>query len=426
MAKKGDKTKGKEAKNKSPYAGFHRRIISAHSQESAHIPPGFEEESSAQTPEHIEDSPPDYHEIHEEVHEHDEDSHPNDEYAGYHVVEEVEEIIYEAPTIAPEKKGLDIIEHSDSARQQLERIQTEGAEKARQIDDVEAFSNTALVIVKFFATVTILVILIGSTAFFIKYSFDKIEEEEAKAEAAASSTDSSETVRSVQFKWRLPNSKANNLVKDFYTTVGTLNSFAAIVDMMFIGVLDFQGAKISFYCIKKRDGRCFLRLGEDASMVCYFIDVRGKVWLLKQGGMAGEREKLNPLESERIRMLVTFDEEINRRAFPSEAEQELVTDSRIDYEGTVLLDKMETETISTLDSEGRRNVYYIDPATKYIVAESVIAGENKFMLKFSNYKSFETDILFPENRSIFVNNKFYAEVKLTRVQKNREMMFPQQ
>jgi|GEM_PF-2510316 len=329
--------------------------------------------------------------------------------------------VYEMQFEDEQRHGMDSIAIMQDKGGVASKLQNEGDEKAREIGKAERVTEIALKTVKICLNIFIIALLGFACFIFVKFSFDSLSEKERISGEVSQKLSSPQI-----FKWRLMPTQANAVAKSFYDATGTMEGFVNMVDLMLRGSIDFGGDKKAFYCIKKRDGRSFLKIGAGDEAKCYYINPAGKAWFLQDGGVAGKRVALNEKDSERIRSLVIFDDVLNQRSFPLDGNNtDGVMDSMIEYEGRIEFDGVEHECISTTDLDGRKTMFFVDISTRYISGIKIDRISASVKVVFSQYDTVEENLKMPIKREIFIDSKPYASVVLDMVVKNREMIFPQ-
>ncbi len=316
------------------------------------------------------------------------------------------------------KKGMDALKIADELGDDIKQLQDDGEEKSRELDSMDHISRIFIKILKYSVNTLIILILVFVCFVFVHFTFNKVS-------VRSSSSGKTGTTAVNDFKWRLLFSQANSVAKSFYEATGTLDGFMNTVDVTLRGTAEIQGEKKHFYCIKKRNGMAFLKLGAGDSARSYYMDTRGKMWFLNKGGMSGGREHISDSEGELLRSLTVFDDVLNQRAFPLDGGKDSVLDSAIKYEGRLPLSGREQECISVTDSMFRKTKFYVDPSTHFMSGVEISMGESIIKVIFDDYSTVEGNFKVPMTRTVYSGGKHYATVKLDMVVRNREIMFPQ-
>ncbi len=323
-----------------------------------------------------------------------------------------------------EKKGIDALKVPEKGGEELKHLQENGEERARELEGVEKVSSIFLRVLKYALNTVVILILLFICFVLVHFSINRTPKNENSPSAVAMGSPSAKDL-----KWRLLFSRANSVAKSFYESVGTLDGFANVRNMAMRGAITFAGTKgessSPFYCIKKRDGTAFLKIGAGGDAKCFYIDERGKVESLSGGGMSGERKAVSGEQGELLRSTTVFDDVLNQCAFPLDGGSDSILDSSIKYEGVKNFRESMHECISVEDLSGRKTKFYVSPSTNFISGIEIGGVGPEITVMFDDYGMAEQNFKLPMKRSVFLNGKLYATVKLDTVVINREIIFPQ-
>lgn len=237
----------------------------------------------------------------------------------------------------------------------------------------------------------------------------------------ASNGDSQKNSATVQ-GWRLPDSKANIVVRRFYEATGGLSQFSEYSDMLVKGNLDLNGESESFYCIKRSNGRSYIRIGTENKPRAYFVGLPAEeVVRLVELRTAGRKAPLPEKESLVLRGIVGFDEVLFKRAF-GEIEQSRNIGEFI-YEGFQPIDGKDMEAVSVNDEKISLK-YFFDNSTRELKMLSMSDGTNVVMVKYYDYQQTDNGVKYPNRKDIFLNGKLVAKVNTMLILTNKGFLFP--
>ncbi len=292
------------------------------------------------------------------------------------------------------------------------------AEKIISSDNSEHFFASVL---RFSITVVILMVFLAGGFLLVKYFYDQInktEEESGVVSPAKSSTEG----------WLLSFTKADEIVRKFYSSMGDLEYVGKFRDLSVRGVINREGTgKEEFFCVKKPEAT-FIKIGVGKASECYLVDEdSGKtgVYALEDGNVAGSKKELDNSEALRIRMLVDSDDELFRKIFNVGNPSGRNVGSGIKYLGDGVFDNRNCEILQTSDSRGGVRTYYFDTETSMLAGWVASIGDNTYKCVFGNYISSGKNHKVPESKKVYVNDRLYAEINADFAARNRGVMFPQ-
>ncbi len=320
----------------------------------------------------------------------------------------------------PEKKGKDLVDDAELRRRQseiqknAEKDEALALEKERKV----SFIKTVLIIVFSGALLSglgILVTWVLSSTKANSYS-DRIAMQDQDDNISPEEKDEKKF-------WKLPNSEANNIIKNFYKATGPFETLSRSRDELMRGTATIQGKNYSLRVIKNRNGNTYLKT-TDANGVsaAYFIPEYTLGRKLLTATVSGPSQALEFAENEALKSLFLFDEVLLAKAFPFGG---LSSDSRrVEIvPGKAPADKSLCSLKITTPS--RTYEYLFDKQSGDIKSICYEAEQMSFKILFSNKKTFSDGLKFPEKREIFINGKPFATIQFSTLSRINEMLlFP--
>ena len=291
---------------------------------------------------------------------------------------------------------------------QAEAMERIGKSQSNKIKGGRAVSALVLFF-KCLCNAALLCVFIAGCYFIIEYYREKMIE----------SSEETLLADKEEVKWRLEDSKANRVVRRYYDVVGPIEKSAKYSDMLLKGEVDLNGKDEDFYCIKRSNGRSYLRIGSAHKQRAYFIGRPSEnVSRLSDMKVSGRKTSLPARESIVLRALSGFDEPIFTRAFgDGKALGEFV------YDGYESLDGVKMEVVSIRESQMLLR-YFFNPITGDLSALYIKEGANEAIAKFSDYRVCEDGVRYPHKKTVELNGKRVAELDITLAMRNRGFVFP--
>lgn len=223
--------------------------------------------------------------------------------------------------------------------------------------------------------------------------------------------------------YRLGNTPAENLVRQYYEAVGD-NDVGAWSDIMLKGFIHVNGKTEEFYCIKKSNGRTFAKIGITDNERSYIVGPFGEgVVRLLDGRVSGRKELLSERDALAMRAIVSIDDPLFSRAF-EQARDVDTTLSKIVDEGEVDFNGKTCNALAMVEQDGTRVAMYLDAETHLLDGATYLHGENKITVAYSKYRD-QNGLMIPTEWTVSDDGREYAKVEITYAVKDKGFFFPQ-
>lgn len=304
--------------------------------------------------------------------------------------------------------------------EQLEKLRKDGEETAERNRALEGRVK-AIKKILIFSGFVFALSLTAISAFFLSIYFNSVQGDSEKNSAEPVLRDG-ELKKMKDLTWYLSDSKENEVLRSFYSSVGNPQRIAESAYIMQKGTIEIGSKTDSIDFIKKVDGDVFLRVGSTPSERAYLVSLFGGVaQRLFDGTLSGRRADLSTEEDYSVRALIMFDEALFVRAF---SQMSRVSLSPISYVGKKEYDGVECNVLKSSDSRGNEVLHCFDAKTKLLHQTRMSNANNSAIIKYSDYSVGDEFYRFPAVREVFLNGKKYATVKIDLVVSNKWMFFP--
>lgn len=224
------------------------------------------------------------------------------------------------------------------------------------------------------------------------------------------------------YGWRLGDSRANNVVREYFESLGDISLSADFKDALVKGTLEMNGVSEDFYCIKRSNGRIYLRLGSEEKPRAYFIGLMSEgSFRLPDLRSSGRRIPIPEREALVLRALVSTDEMLFKRAF-GDIEQTGNIDE-IAYDGFGSLDGADVESVSIKDGAMTMS-YSFGTKDRLMRAITIRDSGAEVVAKLSDYRSTDDNLKHPMSRTVLLNGKEVAKVSISLLIRNKGFLFP--
>lgn len=224
------------------------------------------------------------------------------------------------------------------------------------------------------------------------------------------------------YGWRLGDSRANNVVREYFESLGDISLSADFKDALVKGTLEMNGVSEDFYCIKRSNGRIYLRLGSEEKPRAYFIGLMSEgSFRLPDLRSSGRRIPIPEREALVLRALVSTDEMLFKRAF-GDIEQTGNIDE-IAYDGFGSLDGADVESVSIKDGAMTMS-YSFGTKDRLMRAITIRDSGAEVVAKLSDYRSTDDNLKHPMSRTVLFNGKEVAKVSISLLIRNKGFLFP--
>lgn len=224
------------------------------------------------------------------------------------------------------------------------------------------------------------------------------------------------------YGWRLGDSRANNVVREYFESLGDMSLSAEFRDALIKGTLEMNGSTEDFYCIKRANGRIYLRIGSDEKPRAYFIGLLSEgAFRLPELRSGGRRIPIPEREALVLRALVSTDEMLFKRAF-GDIEQSGNIDE-IAYDGFSSIGDSDVESVSIKDG-GTSMLYSFGVKDRLMHAIAIKDSGNEAVARLSEYMPTDYNLKHPMKRTIMLNGKEVAKVSVSLIICNKGFLFP--
>lgn len=224
--------------------------------------------------------------------------------------------------------------------------------------------------------------------------------------------------------WRLPVGRVRTCIESFYNSIGMPQNYISADDILFNGTIALGGKSQNIYCIKKRvENKVFIKIGSGTTSKTYLVGGRGEAVLrLLDGGMSGRKREIPDEFGRVVSALTAFDDPIFFRAFSSEYSSDI--ENPFIYEGESDVGGVLCQTISLVESDGTKILFYFENKTNRIYKVSYSFKGQNIDIVYSDYKPIDDEQKRPFLRKVFVNSKLYATIEFSFVVKRNGLIFP--
>lgn len=301
---------------------------------------------------------------------------------------------------------------SEMMSEQAEALKLRGEEQAERVKRGES-SVRIVSLLKILLNVAAFCLLAAGCFFIIDY----YRREVSKGTQGTAMSEANSI-----YGWRLGDSRANNVVREYFESLGDISLSADFKDALVKGTLEMNGVSEDFYCIKRSNGRIYLRLGREEKPRAYFIGLmsEGSFRLLDLRS-SGRRIPIPEREALVLRALVSTDEMLFKRAF-GDIEQTGNIDE-IAYDGFGSLDGADVESVSIKDGAMTMS-YSFGTKDRLMRAITIRDSGAEVVAKLSDYRSTDDNLKHPMSRTVLLNGKEVAKVSISLLIRNKGFLFP--
>ncbi len=301
---------------------------------------------------------------------------------------------------------------SEMMSEQAEALKLRGEEQAERVKRGES-SVRIVSLLKILLNVAAFCLLAAGCFFIIDY----YRREVSKGTQGTAMSEANSI-----YGWRLGDSRANNVVREYFESLGDISLSADFKDALVKGTLEMNGVSEDFYCIKRSNGRIYLRLGSEEMPRAYFIGLMSEgSFRLPDLRSSGRRIPIPEREALVLRALVSTDEMLFKRAF-GDIEQTGNIDE-IAYDGFGSLDGADVESVSIKDGAMTMS-YSFGTKDRLMRAIAIRDSGAEVVAKLSDYRSTEDNLKHPMSRTVLLNGKEVAKVSISLLIRNKGFLFP--
>lgn len=301
---------------------------------------------------------------------------------------------------------------SEMMSEQAEAMKTRGEEQAERVKRGES-SVRIVSFLKILLNVAAFCLLAAGCFFIIDY----YRREVSKGTQGTAMSEANSI-----YGWRLGDSRANNVVREYFESLGDISLSADFKDALVKGTLEMNGVSEDFYCIKRSNGRIYLRLGSEEKPRAYFIGLMSEgSFRLPDLRSSGRRIPIPEREALVLRALVSTDEMLFKRAF-GDIEQTGNIDE-IAYDGFGSLDGADVESVSIKDGAMTMS-YSFGTKDRLMRAITIRDSGAEVVAKLSDYRSTDDNLKHPMSRTVLLNGKEVAKVSISLLIRNKGFLFP--
>lgn len=301
---------------------------------------------------------------------------------------------------------------SEMMSEQAEALKSRGEEQAARVKRGES-SVRIVSLLKILLNVAAFCLLAAGCFFIIDY----YRREVSKGTQGTAMSEANSI-----YGWRLGDSRANNVVREYFESLGDISLSADFKDALVKGTLEMNGVSEDFYCIKRSNGRIYLRLGSEEKPRAYFIGLMSEgSFRLPDLRSSGRRIPIPEREALVLRALVSTDEMLFKRAF-GDIEQTGNIDE-IAYDGFGSLDGADVESVSIKDGAMTMS-YSFGTKDRLMRAIAIRDSGAEVVAKLSDYRSTDDNLKHPMSRTVLLNGKEVAKVSISLLIRNKGFLFP--
>ena len=213
--------------------------------------------------------------------------------------------------------------------------------------------------------------------------------------------------------------EANDIVKDFYASIGGISSTGKVSNKVLTGSLHAGINVESFYCIQ-RGMRAYLKFNNPVYPKVFLLNVSGLAKQLASSSVTGDSKPVSESITLQLNGIVFFDELLHRAAF---VDFEVNKQPYI-YAGSQDVSDDVCDVIEMRPEKNLKISYFFSRKTKRIVQKDVDFAGFKARVEYSDYTEFEDGIFYPKNRAIYVNKTLFGNVVVVAVRFNKDVIFP--
>ena len=302
-----------------------------------------------------------------------------------------------------------------------ERLREEGEGKAVINGDRENVRRVAIIfLIMVFAIVAIMALGIFGTMgyeYYNKYVERLRAEAERTVEISAPPEDSGKSALKVD-----ANSEEGVCLAAFYGALGDIGKIADMRYTLYTGTVETDGKTRELHCIRKNTGEAFLRLGSDSADGAYLINFFDEPSLrLYDGTLSGRSSPLDSLEETRLRAITAFDEVLFARAFSGleqAARQPLESAGKEEIDGVVC------NVLTAREGRGHSLKFYFDAKDGLLKRLEFKNSSSSARVDFSEYVVSDDSYKYPALRTVYIDGKLFARVRIGFVVSNKWMFFP--
>ena len=301
---------------------------------------------------------------------------------------------------------------SEMMSEQAEALKSRGEEQAERVKRGES-SVRIVSLLKILLNVAAFCLLAAGCFFIIDY----YRREVSKGTQGTAMSEANSI-----YGWRLGDSRANNVVREYFESLGDISLSADFKDALVKGTLEMNGVSEDFYCIKRSNGRIYLRLGSEEKPRAYYIGLMSEgSCRLPDLRSSGRRIPIPEREALVLRALVSTDEMLFKRAF-GDIEQTGNIDE-IAYDGFGSLDGADVESVSIKDGAMTMS-YSFGTKDRLMRAITIRDSGAEVVAKLSDYRSTDDNLKHPMSRTVLLNGKEVAKVSISLLIRNKGFLFP--
>lgn len=287
-------------------------------------------------------------------------------------------------------------------------LQKDGFEKAQQ-QEIEDVSQQRY---KYFVNFLLFIAVLSGLTFGVYKFYEVFKPQRSLAEFETEVADVSST-------WSLPDTKANNIVKEFYQNSGGINNAGRVQNKTIWGSLHAGINVESFYCIE-RNSRAYLRFNNPVYPKVYLLNSEGDAKKLETTSVTGPSEIVSAFISSQLNAIVFFDEVLHKAAFENYA----VNKEPFTYAGSMAVGDNVCDVIEIYPVKNMKLSFLFDRKTKRIVQKLIDFNGIKTRVEYSDYAEFANRIFYPKTRTIYVNENLFGSVVTDTMHFNKDIVFP--
>ncbi len=224
--------------------------------------------------------------------------------------------------------------------------------------------------------------------------------------------------------WNMGSSEANDIIKKFYDSLGDISVIAEYRDMLVKGTLTINGKSEKFYCIRRSNGNCYLKIGTiDEERAYYISGENDGVFKLADMRVTGRREPVSVGEGLIVRALAHLDENMYKLAYGKDVRILGSTVGAFTLMGQKNVDGKLANVLKSF-SNGVYYRYRFSVNDGSLLSTAMEFSQTKLVVEYSDYRDTNVKMKFPFSRKLTLNGKPYADVTVRSAMVNKGFVIP--
>ncbi len=224
--------------------------------------------------------------------------------------------------------------------------------------------------------------------------------------------------------WNMGSSETNDVIKKFYDSLGDITVIAEYRDMLVKGNLVIDGKSERFYCIRRSNGNCYVKIGSiDDERAYYISGETDGVFRLVDMRAGGRREAVSVGEGLIFRALAHLDEGMYKVAFGKDVRVLGSTVGAFTSMGQANVGGKLANVLKSF-SNGVYYRYHFSANDGSLLSTTMEFSQTKLVVEYSDYRETNVKMKFPFSRKLTLNGKPYADVTVRSAMVNKGFVIP--